>query len=371
VTVDPEAGAPAEPDQRTDTAEEGEPARNDAGSGRGAGGSSQAKYGVALGLLVCALLSAVSATAYTDVGTIPGLPELDPAVHFGLPVVRVLLDLSALATVGLSLLPKLLGFDRPEQTEPIMSVARRIAVVTALVWMSCSLLSLLLQAAEVDPGRVPTTDTVIGYVASVPAGPGLLLSAGGAFLCALLGLLAVRHGESVPAELRIIVALLGLLPMPLTGHATDWDYHDFSMISMELHVVGAAMWTGGLVAVAVFVAGRRGLLAEALPRFSKLAGIAIVTVAVSGAFNGLMELIITPGVGLAGLVTTGYGQLIVAKMACLTTLAVLGSHLRFRLLPRIARHERTAMVAWVAMEVGVMGLAYGLGAVLARAPVIT
>ncbi|GAA0511975.1 copper resistance protein CopD [Saccharopolyspora subtropica] len=329
-----------------------------------------AKAAVAVALLAGALLSAVVASAYTAVGTIPGLPDLPPLVHFGLPVARVLLDLAALATVGLSVLPKLLGFDRPRHTEPVMALARRITVVTALVWLLCGLLSLVLQAAELSPDRPVTTQLVVDYVANVPAGPGLLASAGAALLCAVLGLLAVRFGESVPAELRTIVALLGLLPMPLTGHATDWQYHDFSMISMELHVIGAALWTGGLVAVALFVAPRRGLLAEALPRLSRLATIAIFVVAASGLFNGLMELAITPGVGLSGLVSTGYGQIITAKVGCLVALGGVAAQLRFRLLPRIARHQRTALLGWVAVEVGVMGVAYGLGVVLSRAPVI-
>jgi putative copper resistance protein D len=329
-----------------------------------------AKYAVVLGLLCTAMLAAVSATAYTSDGAIPGLPEPGPLVRFGLPLVRVLLDLMALATVGLSLLPKLLGFDRPKNTEPIMSVARQVTVVTALLWMLCALLSLVLQTAELNPGRTPTTGMVIDLIAGVPAGPGLLLSAAGALLCVLLGLLAVRHGEAVPAELRVIVAVLSLLPMPLTGHATDWQYHDISMISMELHVVGAAVWTGGLAAVAVFAAPRRGLLAPALPRFSKLATAAVFLVGITGAFNGIMELLNAPSVGLGGLFTTAYGQIVLAKMVCLAMLAALGGHVRFRLLPRIEQHQRTAVIGWIAAEVSVMGLAYGLGSVLARAPVV-
>lgn len=329
-----------------------------------------AKALVVVALLGSALLTALAATAYTDVGTIPGLPALPPLVRFGLPVMRALLDLAALATVGLSMLPKLLGFDQPARTEPVLAKARPIAVITALVWMLSALFSLVLQAMEASPGAPATTSLVITYVNDVPAGPGLLASAGGGLLCAVIGLLAVRFGESVPTELRTIVALLGLLPMPLTGHATDWQYHDFSMISMELHVVGAAMWVGGLAAVALFVAPQRGLLAEALPRFSKLAGLALLVVGASGLFNGLMELVITPNAGLTGLVTTQYGQILLGKALCLVLLAVVGAQMRFRLLPRIARHERTALLTWVTFEVAVMGVAYGLGVVLSRAPVI-
>lgn len=329
-----------------------------------------AKALVVVTLLGAALLTALTATAYTDIGTIPGLPELPPLVRFGIPVARAMLDLAALATVGLSMLPKLVGFDQPARTEPLLAKARQITVITALVWMLSALISLVLQAMEASPSTAATTGLLVDYVNNVPAGPGLLASAGGGLLCAVVGLLAVRFGESVPTELRTIVALLGLLPMPLTGHATDWQYHDFSMISMELHVVGAAMWVGGLASVALFVAPRRGLLAEALPRFSKLAGLALLVVGASGLFNGLMELIITPNVGLIGLVTTQYGQILIGKAVCLALLGVIGARMRFRLLPRIARQERTALLTWVTVEVAVMGVAYGLGVVLSRAPVI-
>ncbi|MEV5541727.1 CopD family protein [Saccharopolyspora shandongensis] len=329
-----------------------------------------AKAAVVAALLGGALLTALAATAYTAVGTIPGLADPPPLVHFGLPVARAVLDIAALGTVGLSLMPKLLGFDRPKHTEPVMSLARRVTVITSLIWMLSALVSLVLHAAELSPGRPVTTQLLIDYVVNVPAGPGLLASAGAGLVCAALGLLAIRFGESVPAELRTIIALLGLLPIPLTGHATDWQYHDFSMISMELHVIGAAMWTGGLAAIALFVAPRRGLLAEALPRFSKLATIAIVVVGASGLFNGLMVLIITPTVGLPGLINTGYGQIILAKTGCLVLLGIVASQMRFRLLPRIARHQRAALIGWAAAEVGVMGIAYGLGVVLSRAPVI-
>ncbi|MER7014003.1 CopD family protein [Saccharopolyspora sp. NPDC000359] len=345
-------------------------AEPDRPSGAGKRGTTGAKTAVVLALVDAALLTALITTAYTAVGTIPGLPDPPSLVRFGLPAARVVLDLAALATVGLSMLPKLLGFDRPKQTEPIMALARRITVITALVWMLAALVSLVLQAAELSPDRAVTFQLIVDYVANVPAGPGLLASAGAGLACAALGLLAIRFGESVPAELRTIVALLGLLPIPLTGHATDWRYHDFSMISMELHVIGAAMWTGGLAAVAVFVAPRRGLLAEALPRFSKLATTAFVVVGASGLFNGLMTLLITPNVGLLGLVTTGYGQIIVAKAVCLVVLGAVAAQMRFRLLPLIARHQHTALLGWAAAEVAVMGVAYGLGVVLSRAPVV-
>jgi putative copper resistance protein D len=328
------------------------------------------RYHVLGGLLLGAAAGVLLGLSVSAPAPVAGVAEPGAAVRFGLPLVRVLLDVAATAVVGLSLLPKLLGFTRPAATEPVLRIARPAAVIAAAVWALCALLSIVLQTAEVMPGEPVTLEHVIDYVRRVGAGQGLLFSA----VCALvhlgIGVLAVRAGESVPAELRILVAMFGLLPLPVTGHASNWKYHDYSMISMELHVLGAAAWTGGLAALITLVAYRRGLLAEALPEFSKMATISLALVSVTGLFNGLLEMSLNPVVHLPGsLVSTGYGLVLVGKTLCAGALALLGANIRWRLLPHIAAHKTTALVGWAAMELTVMGIAFGLAVVLSRAPV--
>jgi putative copper resistance protein D len=317
------------------------------------------------------LVAALAATGLMLSGRVPGIAAPGPLVTYGLPVARVLLDAAAVATVGLSLLARLLGYDAPDRTEPVMRTARRLAFVSAAVWVACALIATALQAAEVNPGAPLTPGAVAGYVGAVAGGKGLMLSAACALVCAIFGWLAMRHGEKVPAELRLGIALFGLLPLPVTGHASDWIYHDYSMISMELHVMSAAIWTGGLLAVAVLVTAHPALLARALPRFSRLATVAIFVVAATGLFNGLVEIALTPGVTLpGGLVATGYGVLVLVKIVLVALLGGLGAHFRFRLLPALARRGRAAVLGWACGEVAVMGLAYGVGFVLSRAPVV-
>ncbi|GAA4885189.1 copper resistance D family protein [Saccharopolyspora cebuensis] len=319
-------------------------------------------------LLGGALLAALLATP--SAGTVPGLASPDPAVRLGLPVARVLLDVAALATAGLSLLPRLLTGARPSRTGPVLLAARRTAAGTALAWMLFALLSLVLQAAELSPGRPVSAELIADYVGTVPAGAGLLASAIAGLLCAGLALAAVHRPTWVSADLALVVALLGHLPIPLTGHATDARLHQLGTLAVELHVLGAAVWTGGLLAVVLFVAPRRGLLAEAMPRFSRIATAALLVVGASGLVNALLELLAVPGAGLTGLVTTGYGRIALVKVGCLLVLAAIAARLRFRLLPRIARHRPTALVGWATAEIAVMGVAYGLGSVLARSPVV-
>ncbi|KAA9380753.1 copper resistance protein CopD [Microbispora cellulosiformans] len=321
----------------------------------------------AAGLTVAGVLAVVTATWLTRTEAAPGIPMPGAVVEYGLPVVRLVLDLAATATLGLSLLPKLLGFDDPDRTEPVAARARHWAVAFSLVWCAAALLSAVLGAAEVMPGGVPD---VAAYVNGIGSGQGMIVSASCALASAAVGMLAVRFGEKVPAELRVLVAGFGLLPLPVTGHASNWYWHDLSMVSMELHVIGACAWVGGLVALGVLLPRHRDLLASTLPRFSRLATYALLVVGLSGLFNGLVELALSPGETLPGsLVTTRYGWLVIAKAVLTGVVALLGANIRWRLLPAITRREPAAFAAWAALEVTVMGLAFGVAVALTRTPV--
>lgn len=327
-----------------------------------------ARLPLVLAVLAAGLIGMLIGLALTATQPLVGVVEPGAVVRYGLPVVRVVLDLAAVATVGLSLLPILAGFDRRKHLESVLDTSRRAAAVAALVWLLAALLALVLQTAEVGSGDAVSVGAVLTYVREVGGGKALLLVACVALLAFGLSLAAIRAGESVPAEARAAVALFGLLPMPVTGHATDLEWRDFTMISMELHVLGAVAWTGGLGAVVVLLAANRSLLATALPRFSRLAAVCLGVVAATGVFNAIMELTAEHGL-FDALFGTGYGVLVLLKLTCLALLAGLGGNVRFRLLPAIMRQRRTALVGWAALELSLMGLAFGFAVVLSRAPV--
>ncbi len=330
--------------------------------------TASARYPLVLAALLAALAGTLVGLALTATPPVPGVAEPGAVVRHGLPVVRVLLDLAAVATVGLSLLPILVGFDRPRHAGAALAVARRAAAAAALVWAFAALLVLVLETAEVRPGVGVSPAAVVEYVREVGAAKALVFVAGVALVSFGLGIASVRLGDAVPAELRAAVALFGLLPLPATGHATNMRWRDLTMISLELHVLGAVCWTGGLAAVVVLLAANRSLLAAALPRFSRLATVCLVVVAVTGLVNAVSELTANHAL-LDALFGTGYGVLVLLKLGCLVLLAALGGNIRFRLLPAITRHRRTALVGWAALELSVMGLAFGFAVVLSRAPV--
>jgi putative copper resistance protein D len=333
--------------------------------------STNVRYSTLLSVVTAGLVGALIGVALTTTAPIPGVTNVSGVVSVAIPIVRVLLDMAAITTIGLSLLSVLVGYDRPKLSEPVMKLARPGAVAGALVWSMTAFVTLVLQTSEFKPQAATVSLSDVGeYVSQVGAGKALLIVGVLALLHAGLGVLALRHGERVPAEVRVGLGLFALLPLPVTGHAVNWNYHDYTMISMELHVMSAVAWTGGLGAMTVLLVGNRTLLAHALPRFSKLATLCLILSAATGMFNGFIELYLNPALGFwTALFTSPYGQLVVLKLLCTGVIAILGAQMRWRLMPQIIRHNRTALATWATVELTVMGLAFGFAVVLTRAPI--
>ncbi|HTF49693.1 MAG TPA: CopD family protein [Pseudonocardia sp.] len=323
--------------------------------------------------LLGAVLATWIAVWLTMSPPVPGVVLPPEAVRYGVPLARVLLDLALTATLGLSLLPMLLGQRDESALRRVFDTAYRAALVSAVTWLAAAVVSVALQTAEVAPVSGITAATLAAYVGDVSAAQGLLASAAVAVLAAVLAAVGIRFPGPLPARLLLITAGLGLLPLLVTGHAGELSarWHELTMVSLELHVYAATAWAGGLAATVGLLLAHPALLARALPRFSQLAGLCLAVVAGSGVLNALVELATTPGARLPSvLVTSHYGQLVLAKAGCLGALALLGGYVRFRVLPSVALGRRTALAGWVAGELAVLGVAFGLAVVLSRSGVL-
>ncbi len=166
-------------------------------------------------------------------------------------------------------------------------------------------------------------------------------------------------------------AAVGLVGAGLGGFAPAWWGHAgassggmLTVVNDWAHVLGATAWVGGLAVLALVVlkAGSPDTFGPAR-RFSQMAGWALAVVVVTGLLNSLTHL-----GSLENLSTTGWGRLVVLKMAILIGIVGLGWLNRRLCLPRLVgggvsarRRFRRMAVA----EVGVMLLAFGAAAGLA------
>jgi putative copper export protein len=140
----------------------------------------------------------------------------------------------------------------------------------------------------------------------------------------------------------VFVCALALLPIPsVAGHALDrgqWP-RPLNVAADILHVGAAAVWIGGLLALAIGLPRaarklspeqRARFSAALVPRLSVIALVSVAVIAATGLIRALSEL-----TAVSQLWTTGYGRALVVKSGLLALLVSLGWINRSRLVPRL------------------------------------
>jgi copper transport protein len=181
----------------------------------------------------------------------------------------------------------------------------------------------------------------VGFGEFLPTTPGrALLYRAGAIALAGTGLLAASlwTGPRRPAMLLAGVAAAGaMLAHVAAGHAAArGDLAWAKVLAQWIHFAAVGVWLGGLAALVIGIRGKPSeLKAAAVRRFSAVAAYALAAVAITGLLRAVNE------VGSWGdLFTTGYGQLVLIKVALILALATLGAVNRFRNVPRAASSLR-------------------------------
>ncbi|MGH3771058.1 MAG: cytochrome c oxidase assembly protein [Pseudonocardiaceae bacterium] len=290
-----------------------------------------------------------------------GLGLSDPGLftRAALPAARVLSESAAVAAVGSLLLA---AFLVPPQPSGYLDTggyaAVRMARIAALSWALTAALMVPLLAADAL-GR-PVTDVLhpwlLGSMASamspigawaLTAGIALVLTG---FCCAALTWNA--------AVWSFALSIAGLTPVALTGHSSAEGAHDIATNSLLYHLVAAALWVGGLIALLAHLARRGEHAGLACARFSRLALVCWIVMAASGVINALVR--VRPDQML-----TTYGLLVLGKVAALLALGVIGwSHRRGAVAAVAERADRVAILRLGGVEVLVMFATIGLAAAL-------
>lgn len=282
-------------------------------------------------------------------------------VRYGVPLTRTLVNLAIAGLIGSVVMAIwALASDRPE-----MRVAMDVAAGSAALLTVASAATLLV--TYVDLSGLPFSgDASFGaglaqFVTEIELGRlwliQLLLAAATTVMA-----FAIRDRRLM---LLILVAALGTtLPLALQGHAAGAAGHSQAVNSLLVHLIGAAVWLGGLLTL-MFLARvvDRQRLSVLTARYSTLALFAFIGVAASGVVSGWLR------VGnVESLFGTGYGQLVLWKAGALVVLGVFGAVQRTRLIPRIASSVsgQKAFAWFVLAELVVMGVASGIAGALGR-----
>ncbi|WP_106178936.1 cytochrome c oxidase assembly protein [Prauserella shujinwangii] len=312
------------------------------------------------------MLVAVALAALTGGATyvIAGLTDPGVVTRYGISVVRVAADASAVVCIGSLLLA---AFLVPPQRSGTLSAdgyaAVRTAGTAAWFWFVFAIASVFFTAAD-GAGRpvreVLQPRVLLNFVEAIEQPKAWLLTAFIAIGLALGCRLVLSWGWTTAL---FFLAVGGLLPIAATGHSASGGSHDLATNSLIYHLVAAALWVGGLVALLALGRRRGGHLTLAATRFSALALACWVVMAVSGVINALVR------VSPERLLTTDYGLLVLAKVVALLVLGVFGHQQRRRSIRDLVDGAGGGQLMRLAgVEVLVMFVTIGIATALSRTP---
>ncbi len=179
----------------------------------------------------------------------------------------------------------------------------------------------------------------------------------------------VRELLRTQAPTRLTLSTAGLLGLGVAasyaaaGHAASGRWSGLAIASDTAHVTAMSLWTGGLILLAVCALRPRhvGGLGDAARRFSRLAFGSVAVLAATGTLQAVREIN-----SLAALTGTGYGRLLLGKLAIVVGLLGLGAISR-QAVRRPADPVRRLRQT-VPFEIGLIAVVLGITAVLALTP---
>lgn len=320
-------------------------------------------------LLISVVLAAVIAVALVAVTggatyIIAGLPDPGLLTHYGIEVVRVLADAASVVCVGSLLLAAFLV--PPQESGTVARdgyAALRTAGAAAWVWFIAAVASVFFTAA--DGAGKPVTEVfspvvLVDLIDAIEQPKAWLFTAAIALVVAVGCRLALSWGWTA---VLFFVSVAGLVPVAVTGHSASGGSHDMATNSLLFHLVAASLWVGGLFALLAHGWRRGEHLTLAASRFSKLALVCWIVMALSGVINALVR------ISLGDLFTTDYGLLVIAKIVALLVLGVFGQQQRARgIRTLVDGRSGGQLLRLAAVELLIMFVTIGIATALARTP---
>ena len=323
---------------------------------------STARWGAAaVGASIAVLVVALVVGGGASTSDLPGL-DTDPGglTRWGLPTAKVILDGAAAVTIGLIGLAVVLPAVKGELGGDALR-AMRAASWGALVWALAAAVVYLLTLSDLlgqpvwDALAGPTFSSYTSDVAQGRAYASIVVLA-----LALIPAtrLTLGHGGAIAV---LLLAIGTLIPPALVGHSSSGDYHHSATVALLVHLVGMAIWVGGLVALGWYAGSRGRWLARAARTFSPIALGCFAMVGASGLANAAVRMS-----SLADLVTTRYGWLLIGKVVALVWLGFIGQRHRTRTLAGLDAKRPGMFRRLAAGEAFIMAAAIGLAVALSR-----
>ena len=317
------------------------------------GGALASPWAWTLALVPAAVLAVLIGVVVTGASAPTLVGDPGPLVRWAAPVLAVLIQLAQSAVLGGLVM---LAFVLPEGGA--WRLARTVVATAGPAWALMAVLDLVFGYALVAGrpiGGQGFGDELGFYVTQISTGRAQLLTAIGV---AVLALATVAVGGYRSALATLVLAVVVLLPEATSGHAAGSSNHDLGMSALLGHVLGAAVWTGGLLVLALVAARLGWHVPDVARRFSSIAAWCFAIVVVSGVASAWIRM------GSPAELATPYGAVLLAKIGLLGLLGAAGWWHRRRTIPRLTEARSAAFWRLIGVEVAMIGLASGLGVAL-------
>ena len=188
-------------------------------------------------------------------------------------------------------------------------------------------------------------------------GPALCIVIAG--LAAGLVVRRVRRAAQLPGALVASVAMAGGLAA--TGHAAGSEAGLAMRVVVAAHVFAGGFWVGALPGLADALGAQRADIASIVGRFSRIALAAVLVLVGAGTAIALVQVR-----SVDALVSSGYGRLLIVKLALVAVLLAVAFRNRRVLTPRVggtggARALRRAIGVELALMTAIVLVTAGLG----------
>jgi cytochrome c oxidase assembly factor CtaG/putative copper export protein len=311
-------------------------------------------------LLAAAFAAVLAALAYGGGASGGLLTTGDDVVLWGLPLAKLLVNLGIATTLG-ALLLAVFALDpgKPEYGRAVDAAA-----AGAGVWAVSGAITAYLTFSSIYQAEL-SFDQAYGsalatFLTQVPIGRAWLVVV---LVGALLTVVCFAVRNRTLLAVVLVAAALGLLPYASdAGHSAGTESHAAAVTAIWLHTTFAAIWLGGLLTLVLLrpVLGAERL-AAVLPRYSTVALICFIVVAISGYASAQIRIGDWPAL------LTPYGLLVIAKVVALGALGLFGAIQRRLVIRRFTTSGgRSWFWVLVVAEVAFMGIASGVAAALAR-----
>ena len=312
------------------------------------------------GLLAVALIS-LGAVASMTIALIYGgavapmqFSDPGPIVRWGSPVAKLIMNLAMATTVGSLVFAAFAANEAErERLRPVSAWGASLWLASGAVYFILTYLSASGSALSFGP---EFSESLWLFATEIELG---VLMSWNLVFAFVLSLTTIAFTSRLWVLINPALALAGLYPLAESGHASSDTGHALAVNSMLMHLAGISVWLGGLIALFAVFYSNSERAGELTRRYSTLALVSFVVVAISGLTAGFIRLykpedLLTP-----------YGLLLIGKAVLLVALGLIGARHRVLLAQKFSEKAR-GFWRLVAFEFVVIGASFGLGTALAR-----